>query len=43
MPTNMSILKSPEYSCIWICNADDAKINDRICTWSKANLSTWIT
>jgi len=36
MPTNMSnmtILKSPEYSCLRICNVDDAKVIviDRIC------------
>jgi len=37
MPTNMTILKSPEYSCLWICNVDDAKVIviDRISTCSK--------
>jgi len=40
MPTNMTnmiIFMSPEYSCIRICNVDDAKIIviDRICTYSK--------
>jgi len=37
MPTNMTILKSPEYSCLRICNIDDAKVIviDRICTCSK--------
>ncbi|AES86989.1 hypothetical protein MTR_4g018830 [Medicago truncatula] len=24
-----------EYSCLWICNVDDAKVIDRICTCSK--------
>ena len=35
--TNMTILKSLEYSCLRICNVDDAKDNviDRICTCSK--------
>ena len=35
--TNMTIFKSPEYSCLWICNIDDAKVIviDRICTCSK--------
>jgi len=35
--TNMTILKSPKYLCIWICNVDDAKVIviDRICTCSK--------
>ena len=35
--TNMTILKSPEYSCLRICNVDDAKVIviDRICTCSK--------
>jgi len=35
--TNMTIFKSLEYSCIQICNVDDAKVivNDRICTCSK--------
>ena len=33
----MTILKSPEYSCLRICNVDDAKVIviDRICTYSK--------
>jgi len=35
MPTNMTILKSPEYSCLRICNFDDLKVIDRICTYSK--------
>jgi len=35
MPTNMTILKSPKYSCLQICNVDDAKVIDRICTCSK--------
>ena len=37
MPTNMTIFKSPEYSCLRICNVDDAKVIviDRICTCSK--------
>jgi len=35
--TNMTILKSPEYSCLRIYNVDDAKVIviDRICTCSK--------
>jgi len=35
--TNMTLFKSPEYSCIRICNVDDVKIIviDRICTCSK--------
>jgi len=35
--TNMTILKSPKYSCLRICNVDDAKVIviDRICTCSK--------
>jgi len=37
MPTNMTIFMSPEYSCLRICNIDDAKVTviDRICTCSK--------
>ena len=40
MPTNMinmTILISQEYSCLRICNVDDAKVIviDRICTCSK--------
>jgi len=35
MPTNMIIFKSPEHSCLWICNVDDAKVIDRIWTCSK--------
>ena len=35
MPTNMTILKSQEYSCLWICNIDDAKVIHWICTYSK--------
>jgi len=35
MPTNITISKSPEYSCLRICNVDDAKVIDRICTCSK--------
>ena len=33
--TNMTIFMSPEYSCLQICNIDDAKVIDRICTCSK--------
>ena len=35
--TNMTMLKSLEYSCLQICNVDDAKVIviDRICTCSK--------
>ena len=35
--TNMTIFMSPKYSCLWICNLDDAKVIviDRICTCSK--------
>jgi len=37
--TNMTIFKSPECSCLRICNVDDAKVIviviDRICTCSK--------
>jgi len=35
--TNMTIFKSLEYSCLRICNVDDAKVIviDRICTCSK--------
>ncbi|AES94752.1 cysteine protease, putative [Medicago truncatula] len=35
--TNMIIFKSPEYSCLRICNVDDAKVIviDRICICSK--------
>jgi len=35
--TNMTIFKSPKYSCFRICNVDDTKIIviDRICTCSK--------
>jgi len=37
MPTNMTIFKSAEYSCLRICNVDDVKVIviDRICTCSK--------
>jgi len=35
MPTNMIIFKSSKYSCFQICNVDDTKIIDWICTWSK--------
>jgi len=35
MHTNMIIFKSLEYSCLQICNVDDAKVIDRICTYSK--------
>ena len=33
----MTIVKSLEYSCLWICNVDDAKVIviDRIYTCSK--------
>ena len=35
--TNMTMLKSPKYSCLWICNVDNVKVIviDRICTCSK--------
>ena len=35
--TNMTIFMSPEYSCLRICNVDDAKVIviDQICTCSK--------
>jgi len=35
--TNMTIFMSLEYSCLRICNVDDAKVIviDRICTCSK--------
>ncbi|KEH33809.1 hypothetical protein MTR_3g049915 [Medicago truncatula] len=35
--THMTIFMSPEYSCLRICNIDDAKVIviDRICTCSK--------
>jgi len=32
MPTNMTIFKSPKYWCFRICNIDDVKIIDWICT-----------
>ena len=34
---NMTIFKSPEYSCLRICNVDDTKVIviDGICTCSK--------
>jgi len=37
MPTNMTIFKSLEYSCLRICNVDDPKfiVIDRISTCSK--------
>jgi len=37
MPTNMTISMSSKYSCLRICNVDDAKVTviDRICTYSK--------
>jgi len=35
MTTNITIFKSPKYSCFHICNIDDAKIIDGICTCSK--------
>jgi hypothetical protein len=35
MPTNMIIFKSPEYSYVWICYADDVKVIDSICTCPK--------
>ena len=31
----MIVFKSLKYSCLRICNVDDAKIIDRICTCSK--------
>ncbi|KEH25253.1 cysteine protease, putative [Medicago truncatula] len=35
--TNMTIFKSPKYSCLRICNFDDAKVIviDWVCTYSK--------
>ncbi|AES67164.1 hypothetical protein MTR_2g087630 [Medicago truncatula] len=35
--TNTTIFMSPEYSCLLICNVDDAKVIviERICTCSK--------
>ncbi|AES78868.1 cysteine protease, putative [Medicago truncatula] len=35
--TDMTIFMSPEYSCLRICDVDDAKVIviDRICTCSK--------
>jgi len=35
--TNMTLCKSPEYSCLRICNVDNAKVIviDRICTCSN--------
>ena len=35
MPTNTTIFKSLEYSCLQLCNVDDVKVIDRICTCSK--------
>jgi len=37
MPINMTIFKSPEYSCFRICNVDGAKVIviDLICTCWK--------
>jgi len=35
MPTNMTILKSLDYPCLWIYNIDDTNVIDRICTCSK--------
>jgi len=35
MSTNVTILKSPEYSYLWICNSNDVKFIDWSCTWSK--------
>ncbi|KEH43504.1 hypothetical protein MTR_1g094285 [Medicago truncatula] len=31
----MTIVKSPEYSCLRICNIDDVNVIDLICTCSK--------
>ncbi|AES64089.1 cysteine protease, putative [Medicago truncatula] len=31
----MTIFMSPEYLCLRICNVDDTKVIDRICTCSK--------
>jgi len=31
----MIIFKSPEYSCLWIINVDEAKVIDWICTRLK--------
>jgi len=33
----MIIFKSPEYSCLWICNVDDVKVID----WIEADLTIW--
>ena len=35
--TNMTVFKSPKYSCLRICKVDDAKVTviDQICTCSK--------
>jgi len=35
MPTNTTIFMSLKYSSLRICNVDDAKVVDRICTCSK--------
>jgi len=35
MPTNMTIPKSSKYSCLRICNVDNAKIINWICTCSE--------
>jgi len=35
MPTNMTIFKSLEYSCLRICNVDNVKVIDWICISSK--------
>lgn len=35
MPKNMTIFKSPEYSCFWICEVDDAKVIDWICVTTQ--------
>ena len=35
MLKNMIIFKSVEYSCLWICNVDDVKIIDWLCTYSN--------
>ncbi|KEH30634.1 hypothetical protein MTR_4g077230 [Medicago truncatula] len=31
----MTIFKSPEYSCLRICNVEDSKVIELICTGSK--------
>lgn len=35
-PTNMTLYKSPEYSCLHICNVNDDKVIYWICNCSKS-------